>query len=218
MFLQQAMSPWFTVHRVSQVTMISLTIAVCFLPLLYQPQEAEALADPVTAAIIIGSVTLVIAGVAWGVSLWNNMKVSCPGCGDQKERDTIDSFYIRSHAGACNRPFWSCEPGHDHYETECANLHTYPLCVEERRTLHKSRNCYRCNKDYQNCDSDSASHVAHRAGCGKLYHYESNCQGSGSSHRGYDCSYCDGRFYECDTQTLKDYHSDAQCQHNSGSQ
>ncbi len=35
MFLQQAMPPWFAVHRASQVTMLLLAVVMLFIPILF---------------------------------------------------------------------------------------------------------------------------------------------------------------------------------------
>ena len=83
MFLQQTMTPWFAIQRASQVVMILLAITMLALPLLTQPQEAEA-ADPLTICFIAGCFAIVAAIVgacAWHtINQWAN---ACPGyCGD----------------------------------------------------------------------------------------------------------------------------------------
>lgn len=81
MFSQQTISPWFAVQRASQVTMILLAVAMLVLPILTQPEEAEAV-ELVTC--IVGGCFAIVAAIV-GACAWhtiNQWANACPGyCG-----------------------------------------------------------------------------------------------------------------------------------------
>lgn len=76
MFLQQAMNPWFAVQRASQVLMILLAVAMLVVPILHQPEEADAL--PV---LLIGAVVAAVIGA--GALIYVSADKPCPAdCGE----------------------------------------------------------------------------------------------------------------------------------------
>ena len=111
MFSQETMSPWFVLHRTSQVTMILLAVAMLFIPLLYTPDEADA----GFWMIVIGA-----AGVAVAiyVAVDNRDKPCNNGCGDKVESPS------ETHYGTCSRcgdGVWLC-PNLDHpHKTWCGS-------------------------------------------------------------------------------------------------
>lgn len=60
MFLQQTMRPWFAIQRASQVTMILLALAMLVLPVLTQPEEAEA----ALLVCVVGGCFAIVAAIA----------------------------------------------------------------------------------------------------------------------------------------------------------
>lgn len=108
MFLQQAMNPWFAVHRASQVTMILLAGAILVMPLLYQPEEADAV-GPLGIVVVAGFIGL--GGVLLGWEL-----ASCSECG-------------KNGAGTSHRT--TCPKGHTYYDCQSSNVWLHEPCHEE---------------------------------------------------------------------------------------
>ncbi len=60
MFLQQTMTPWFAIQRVSQIIMILLAIAILILPILHSQKEAEAVSGAEVIALVVAGTALVV--------------------------------------------------------------------------------------------------------------------------------------------------------------
>lgn len=73
MVLQPTMNPWFAVQRASQVLMILLAVAMLVMPMLFQPQETEAVA-PLVCVVVAGGFGLGAVLLAWELA-------SCSECG-----------------------------------------------------------------------------------------------------------------------------------------
>lgn len=147
MFLQQAMNPWFVIQRTSQVLMILLAVAMLFIPILYQSEEAEAV-PWVWAGVTLG--VAIIGGIAYVIG---NHPPHCDRCGDHAK--TTDHEYMCTYRGCGHQ--WNCSSGSAHYHCECyaivssADAHQeechycgidYKGCIESTRHYHESGNCF----------------------------------------------------------------------------
>ena len=104
MFLQQTMSPWFAVQRASQVTMLLLAVAMLFIPLLYQPEEAEA-GWWLLAAAIVGGIFLIV----------ESHPDHCPYCDNHVS--TVSQHEV--DCTICQYPYVSCQESHVHCTGPC---------------------------------------------------------------------------------------------------
>ena len=108
MFLQQAMNPWFAIQRASQVLMILLAVAMLVVPMLFHPQETEAVA-PLVCVVVAGGIGLGGVLLAWELA-------SCSECG-------------KNGAGESHRT--TCPKGHTYYDCQSSNVWLHEPCYEE---------------------------------------------------------------------------------------
>lgn len=107
MFLQQTMTPWFAIQRVSQIIMILLAIAILILPILHSQKEAEA----VSGAEVIA---LVVAGTALVVSWMSTQNPKCSSCGSEV---SVPEAHWSTHS-PCGTGYWNCNP--DSHRCTCS--------------------------------------------------------------------------------------------------
>ncbi len=100
MFLQQTMGPWFAIQRASQVIMILLAVAMLVLPLLTQPEEAEAI-GPVGICIMSGCF-IIVAAIAGACA--RHILKACNNCGEWG----VGNSHRHVCLPGCGYNFWSC--------------------------------------------------------------------------------------------------------------
>ena len=132
-FIPTLKSDWFYAHKASQCLMIVLMVAMLVMPILHQPQKAEA--EPVSGTVVI-FITIAIAGAAVFVNWWVNQPNPCPvGCGSVV--DTIEAHH--GECGNCDTIVYKC-------------LDTRPAVSENPAYPEHKARCDACDQWYYLCD------------------------------------------------------------------
>ena len=183
-------SDWFYVHKASQCLMVILIVAMLVMPILHQPQKAEAV---VFSTVVIAGLFVIGAAVIGGIFILID---------DDDETDPCEN---------CDAQVTS--PGSTH-KTTCANCGTgvWTLCRDT--TQHPHIDICECDDSYYTCVSLPGSteetendHKFIDSDCG--WHRHRICQPS-NNHVRIDSDeffLCSHAVYEC----TEDGHTDAFC-------
>ena len=158
MFFRQTgmSSSWFAIQGASQVTMILLVVAMLFIPVIHQQEEAEAL-PWFWAGVTVGAA--IIGGIAYIIG---SHPPHCDHCGDHAQ--TTDHEYTCTLSG-CNYQ-WNCQ-------TQTSHIHCSPCSqVVDRYDAHEI-SCSYCPHEFMYCDLQN-----------RAYHDSGDCSQSSQSSNG----------------------------------